>query len=78
MEGVCRVQESSFDIFSGWPDKDARWLGVVEGLENARSRMEHIAAQTPGHYFLFSGVSRSILAQIDTFAEPVLSKATTA
>lgn len=60
------MSESTFDIFSGTSDKDARWLESVEGLSEARERMEHIAAVRPGAYFLYDPLSHSILAKSGT------------
>jgi len=57
-----------FDIFSGVPDKNAKWCETVEGLSNARSRMEEIAKHRPGAYFIFYRRDHSILARIE-FAE---------
>src|SRR5579872_4186606 len=64
--GSYMANEPRFDIFSGATDKDTMWMESVEGLANARKRMEEIAAQVPGKYFVFSTGSHSILAQIDT------------
>ncbi len=36
------------------------------GASKARERMEKLAAEIPGHYFVFSIYSRSVLAKIDT------------
>ena len=58
--------ETRFDIFSGAPDKDAVWIEAVPGLSNARERMEEIAREIPGRYFVFSIHSRALLATIDT------------
>jgi len=55
-----------FDIFSGVPDKNAVWIETVAGLSNARARMEAIAAQEPGHYFVFSPRDHTILAKTET------------
>ena len=59
-------QEPRFDIFSGALDKDAMWIEAVPGLAKARERMEEIARQVPGRYFVFSTHSRTLLATIDT------------
>jgi hypothetical protein len=67
------MEELSLDIFSGELDKDAMWLESVEGLSNARARMEQIAADTPGRYFIYSVRSHAMLAQIETFAKPSAS-----
>ena len=61
-------REPKFDIFSGRIDKNALWIESVEGLSNARERMEQIATEKPGQYFIFSSMSHSVLAQIETFA----------
>ena len=58
--------EARFDIFSGSPDKDAMWIEAVSGLAKARERMEELAQQVPGRYFVFATHSRSLLAKIDT------------
>ncbi|HWF38234.1 MAG TPA: hypothetical protein VG322_06935 [Candidatus Acidoferrales bacterium] len=60
------LEEPRFDIFSGAPDKDAMWLEVVTGLAGARERMEEIAREIPGRYFVFSIHSRVLLATVDT------------
>jgi hypothetical protein len=60
------IDDPKFDLFSGESDKDAVWMEAVSGLSNARERMEALAQQVPGKYFLFSSSSRSILAKIDT------------
>jgi len=56
-----------FDIFSGRQDKDAVWIEAVEGLAQARGRLEQIAAEKPGRYFLFSSTSHAVLAIKHTF-----------
>ena len=63
------MPEATFDIFSGVPDKDPMWLEAVEGLSNARERMEEIATIIPGQYFVFSIGTHTPLAQIETFAK---------
>jgi len=55
------------DIFSGGPDKDPMWLETVDGISKARERMEQLAAEAPGRYFLFSTTAQAILAEIETF-----------
>ena len=66
--------EPRFDIFSGQIDKNALWIETVEGLSNARERMEQIAAEKPGQYFIFSSLSHAVLAQIETFTHSSNSK----
>lgn len=60
------MQEPTFDIFAGETDKNAVWVEAVAGLSNARERMEQIAAEKPGRYFLFSCSSHTILLRIET------------
>lgn len=60
------MAEPLFDIFSGGLDRDPLWIETVEGLSNARERMQQIAAQNPGSYFLFSVQTQAVLAQIET------------
>ncbi len=59
-----------FDIFAGVPDRDAMWICAVRGLANAKERMDQIAVERPGRYFIFYPPERTILAQIETFAKP--------
>jgi len=56
------------DIFSGGIDENALWLERVEGLENAKRRMEERATKSPGRYFVFCDFSHTAVAQIDTSA----------
>lgn len=58
--------EPVFDIFSGVFDKNAIWVESVRGLSNARERMERIAVEKPGAYFVFFARDHSILHLIDT------------
>jgi hypothetical protein len=64
---VTTLRNASFEIFSGAADEDPVWLETVERLSRARERMQQIAAEIPGRYFLLSATSHSILAQIWTF-----------
>jgi hypothetical protein len=57
---------SIYDIFSGQVDKDALWIGAVEGLGSAAMQMHQLAAEKPGSYFLFCTKTRQVLASIDT------------
>jgi hypothetical protein len=63
------MKEPTFDIFAGDYDKNAVWIEAVAGLSNARERMEEIAKEKPGKYFLFSCIDRSVLARIETFEQ---------
>lgn len=59
--------ETKYDIFSGGPAEFPMWLETVAGLSNARERMEIIAAEKPGRYFIFSAVTQTMVAQIEVF-----------
>jgi hypothetical protein len=58
------MKKSTFDIFCGTSFEDAKWLESVEGLPEARERLETIAAARPGSYFIFSSASSSILVRL--------------
>lgn len=58
------MKETTFDIFSGEPDRAPVWIDAVDGLSKARARLQDIAAEKPGKYFLFSVCSGSILVRI--------------
>ena len=64
---VTTVRKASFDIFSGTPDENPVWIETVERLSSARERMEEIAAEMPGRYFLLAASGQSIVAQVWTF-----------
>jgi hypothetical protein len=55
-----------FEVYSGTIDKDARWIEAVRGLANARDRMEALAKETPGKYFVFSTLTYAVMATKDT------------
>lgn len=63
------AQMSTFHILSGSVDKDALWLETIEGLANATRRMNEIAAESPGKYFVFCDFSHTVLALTDTATE---------
>jgi hypothetical protein len=60
------MKEPLFDLFSGTSEKDAVWRESVEGLSNARRRMEQLAANVPGAYFLYNPLSHTILVKTHT------------
>src|SRR5215469_3630962 len=60
----------TFDIFSGNHDKNAQWIEAVEGLANANRRMQELAAEKPGKYFIFYSGTRTVVATTETFAKP--------
>jgi hypothetical protein len=60
------MREPTFDIFSGTPDRDAVWLECVDGLSEARQRLDYIGTVRPGAYFLYDHASRSVIAKSGT------------
>ena len=60
------MSDQSFDIFAG-NESDPVWRETVFGLSNARERMEQLAAERPGPYFLFSSTTSAIVSRIETF-----------
>jgi hypothetical protein len=59
------MDEGTFDIFSGAPEEHGLWIEAIEGLSSARHRMEELAAQKRGEYFLFCRSSQSILTRMN-------------
>jgi hypothetical protein len=55
-----------YDLFSGFPDRDAIWIQSIDGLANAHDCMEKLAAEKPGPYFVFSISTSTVVAKIDT------------
>jgi hypothetical protein len=60
------MQEFTFDILSGTPQANPKWLESVAGLANARKRINELAAQRPGQYFIFNAWNGCVLEQVDT------------
>jgi hypothetical protein len=58
-------------IFSGrFPETDVLWRESVVGFDAARERMQRLAAQKPGPYFVFSTNMHAVLAAIDSTLAP--------
>jgi hypothetical protein len=58
-------------ICSGrFPETDVLWLESVVGFGAARERMQRLAAQKPGPYFIFSTNIHVVLATIDSTPAP--------
>ena len=56
-----------FDIFRGlFGNPDAIWIECVEGLAAATHRMDEIADERPGHYFVFDSGRQTVVASIRT------------
>jgi hypothetical protein len=64
---------SKYGIFSGsFGDDDAMWLESVEELEAAYNRMNEIATERPGKYFIFSPGTKEAVRSLDTTKRPML------
>lgn len=63
-------REPLFDIFSGEINHPT-WLETVEGLDRARERMTRLAAEKPGHYFVYDTYASKVVAE----SPPVARKA---
>ena len=72
------MKELTFDLFSGKPGKNAVWKEAVAGLSAARERMEQIAAEKPGEYFIYCVSTATVVAEIETFAKARDNKAKSA
>ena len=60
-----------YHIFSGrFPETRVLWLESVVGFGAARERMQRLAAQKPGPYFIFSTNIHVVLATIDSTPAP--------
>jgi hypothetical protein len=57
----------TFEIFRGTlSTANVKWLESAEGLAAARDRMNQIASEEPGPYFVFSISLRVSVAAVDT------------
>ncbi len=67
------MNPETYDIFKGHShNEDAQWILTVKGLYSARERMQQIAAEQPGPYFVFSASTRTVVAK--TNGEDALKK----
>ena len=60
------MKEFLFDIFTDLTEEGVLWLESVEGLANAQRRMDQIAEEKPGAYFVYNIQTASILARTNT------------
>ena len=68
---VVMEREPRLDIFSGTIDESPIWMEAVRGMVRARQRMNEMAVETPGKYFIFSTFSHTVLAITDTTRQRV-------
>ena len=56
-----------FDLFFGrYGEQDATWIETVDGLGNAADRMNKLAREKPGAYFVFHSSTHQVLGSVDT------------
>jgi hypothetical protein len=57
--------DPSYDIF--WVDQEgeAVWQSSIEGIWNAKKRMEELARKKPGKYYIFSASENRTVARLD-------------
>lgn len=63
------MKEPLLVIFRDCPEKGVAWAESGYGLANAQRRMDQIAAEKPGVYFLFDLETASIVARTNTVKE---------
>lgn len=61
-----KVSAMEYDIFSGHDDGNAIWVDAVDGLAAAADRMNQLAREKPGPYFVLCTTKYKILTSIDT------------
>jgi hypothetical protein len=64
------MQFLTFDIFSGVFEQNALWVEAVQGIDHATKRMEQIASDKPGKYFIFCSATHAVVSSTDTFKKP--------
>jgi hypothetical protein len=57
----------TYDIFKDLPGSGPIWIEVVQGLENANSRLLELCESHPGKYFIFDSATSKI---VGTTAKP--------
>jgi hypothetical protein len=53
-----------FDIFKRLRDGTSLWIAAVEGLEEARNRMNRLGVVVPGDYLIYSQEKGLIVERI--------------
>jgi len=59
------VDQPLFHLFSGG-EKNALWVGAVTDAAMAQERIEEMARETPGRYFVFSSENEAVVAVVDS------------
>jgi hypothetical protein len=53
--------DAKFDIFQRLADGHPLWVKAVDGLEEAKAQLAHLAASSPGEYFIYSVRQRCVV-----------------
>jgi hypothetical protein len=56
------MMDVKFDIFKKLPDGQPIWIKAVEGLDEARRQLDHLAANCPGDYFIYNTRNGRVIA----------------
>ena len=67
------MDTDTFDLFAGAPDRDGAWLESAVGLEKATNRLNELAAENPGEYFVFHSRSHTVLVHLINSQDPLPS-----
>ena len=60
-----RSTKPILDIYKGIFAQGQQWMESVHGLEGAQERMEQLAAEQPGDYFVFDPQDHRVLSTIN-------------
>ena len=60
------MQFLTFDIFAGVFEQNPMWLEAVQGLSHATERMNKIALEKPGKYFVFCSATHAVVASTES------------
>jgi hypothetical protein len=64
------IVSSTFDIFKVLPDGPL-WVAAVEGLREAKQRMEGLLLTSPGEYFIHSHEQGVVARESQEWAEVI-------
>ena len=60
-----------FDIFSTLPDGGPLWLEAVEGLDEAKKRLNILAEARPGSYFIYSEKTGGVVERVPSLPDSI-------
>jgi hypothetical protein len=67
--------EQMFDIFATLPDGSPLWLEAVEGLDEAKKRLDGLVRSRPGNYFIYSEKTGGVVERFTDLSDrPLASK----